>query len=63
MLRCKEVSHLLSESQDRQLKLLERLQLNAHLFMCAACTRYRQQLNFIRRACRDLADGKGGSKE
>ena len=60
MLKCKEVTHLLSESQDRKLTLAERLQLKMHLAMCEGCTRYRQQLDFIRRACRAFAGGEGG---
>jgi len=60
MLKCKDVTHLLSESQDRKLKLAERLKLKMHLAMCQGCTRYQQQLNFIRRACRTFAGGEGG---
>ena len=60
MLKCKDVTHLLSESQDRRLKLAERVQLKMHLAVCQGCTRYQQQLNFIRRACRAFAGGDSG---
>ena len=51
MLSCKEVTHLLSEAQDRKLKLSEKMQLEMHLAMCAGCQNFRQQMNFLRLAC------------
>ena len=54
MLSCKEVTHLLSESQDRKLALGERMHLRLHLTMCKGCSRYKKQIQFIRRACREL---------
>ena len=55
MLSCKEVTHLLSESQDRKLALSERMHLNLHLAMCKGCTRYKKQIQFIRRACSEIS--------
>jgi hypothetical protein len=49
-LRCKEASRLLSEAQDRQLDLGERLKLRLHLGLCDACTHFSRQLDFLRRA-------------
>jgi len=63
MLSCKNVTHLLSESQDRKLALAERLQLKIHLAMCEGCTRYKQQIGFIRRACREFVGRGTGTKE
>lgn len=54
MLSCKEVTHLLSESQDRKLALSERMHLGLHLTMCKGCSRYKKQLQFIQRACKEL---------
>jgi hypothetical protein len=54
MLSCKEVTHLLSESQDRKLALGERMRLSIHLAMCKGCSRYRKQIQFIHRACQEL---------
>jgi hypothetical protein len=51
MLSCKEVTHLLSEAQDRKLKLTEKMQLEMHLAMCTGCQNFRQQMNFLRQAC------------
>lgn len=58
MLSCKETTHLLSESQDRKISLSERFQLEIHLAMCTGCTRYKQQIGFIRRACREFIAGR-----
>lgn len=51
MLSCKEVTHKLSEAQDRELSLSERLQLEMHLAMCHGCRNFRKQMNFLRMAC------------
>lgn len=52
MLNCKEVTHLLSEAQDRKLGLSEKLQLEMHLAMCHGCRNFRSQMDFLRQACR-----------
>lgn len=51
-LTCKQVSVLLSESQDRPLGMVERLRLEAHLKVCKGCDNFRRQLDFLRRALR-----------
>lgn len=55
MLSCKEVTHLLSEGQDRKLFLRERFALEMHLAMCKGCTNFRKQMDFLRTACRRYA--------
>lgn len=57
MLNCKQVSHLLSEAQDRKLTLGERLPLRVHLAMCEGCRNYGKQLDFLRAAIRGVRDG------
>ncbi len=52
MLNCKEVTHLLSEAQDRKLGLSEKLQLEMHLAICHGCRNFRSQMDFLRQACR-----------
>ena len=52
MLTCQQVTHLLSEAQDRKLRLKEKLPLKFHLLMCTGCNNFRQQMDFLRRACR-----------
>jgi predicted anti-sigma-YlaC factor YlaD len=51
MLSCKEVTHLLSESQDRKLTLSEKMRLEMHLAMCKGCKNFKGQMNFLRQAC------------
>lgn len=52
MLNCQEITRLLSESQDRTLSVMERMQLEMHLAMCKGCSNFRKQMNFLREACR-----------
>ncbi|MCO5762342.1 MAG: zf-HC2 domain-containing protein [Gammaproteobacteria bacterium] len=54
MLTCKDASHLLSESQERQLSPRERWGLRLHLWMCVSCRRLERQLAFMHRAMRSL---------
>jgi hypothetical protein len=63
MLKCKDVTHLLSEAQDRKLGLAERLQLEMHLAMCRGCTNFKHQMSFLRTACRRYVDRPGGPEE
>lgn len=51
MLSCKEVSHLLSEAQDRKLNLSEKMHLEMHLAICRGCRNFKEQMNFLREAC------------
>lgn len=52
MLSCKEASHLISEAQDRKLNLPEKMQLEMHLAICKGCKNFREQMNFLREACK-----------
>lgn len=66
MLNCKEVTHLLSEGQDRKLTVAERARLEMHLLICKGCSNFRKQMDFLRRACRrypDTADRDDARKE
>lgn len=56
MLSCKEVTHLLSDSQDRKLTIAERINLEMHLAMCKGCTNFRKHMEFLRMACRRYAN-------
>lgn len=55
MLNCKEVTHLLSQAQDRKLALGERLPLSLHLAMCQGCRNYGKQLDLLRQATRQYS--------
>jgi hypothetical protein len=48
------MTHLASESLDRDLDRLERLALRLHLLYCAGCRRYARQIQLIRSALRRL---------
>lgn len=49
-LSCREASRLLSEAMERELGLAERVALRLHLGICSACTRFKAQIGFLRRA-------------
>ena len=49
MMNCREASHLISQSRERRLPLLLRLQLRLHLLMCGACRQFALQLRLLRR--------------
>jgi hypothetical protein len=53
---CKEASRLLSQAQDRELSLGERIRLRIHLAICRGCRAFSAQLAFLRRAVRRLGD-------
>ena len=50
MLTCKETALLVSQSYDRRLSWRERLGVRLHLVFCDACTHFRRQMKFLRRA-------------
>lgn len=52
MLSCKEATRLMSEEQDRKLSSGERVQLEIHLVLCKGCQNFREQVAFLRKACR-----------
>jgi hypothetical protein len=58
MLSCKEVTHLLSESQDRKLTVAERARLEMHLLICDGCSNFRKQMSFLRTACRQYVNSR-----
>ncbi len=62
MLTCREVTQLLSEAQERNLTLAERLQLRVHLAMCRGCAHFKKQMSFLHDACRRYV-GEPASKE
>ena len=56
MLSCKDASKLSSQARERRLRLWERLGLHLHLMICAGCTNFRKQLDFIGTALRRCRD-------
>ena len=56
MLNCKQASELLSQAQDRDISLRERLSLRLHLLFCQGCRNFSSQLQVMRAACRRYLD-------
>lgn len=65
-LSCQEVSRLLSDRQDETLPTADRARLRLHLLMCQACRNVDEQMQFLRRAMRQLGreptDGDPGNQ-
>jgi hypothetical protein len=49
---CRQAARLMSDAQDRPLSLRDSIKLRLHLHWCVACTRYQQQVGFLRKALR-----------
>ena len=63
MLNCKEVTRLLSESQDRKLAVAEKMQLEMHLALCKGCRNFKSQMAFLREACKRYVNKGGGTDQ
>ena len=59
MLRCREISKLVSESMERDLPLRQRLQVRLHLMMCRLCWGFARQIRLLRRAARENPERLG----
>ncbi len=55
---CREVHRLVSEGQDRDLSVVEKIRVRVHLVVCDACTTFNRQMRFLRHAMRkfEIAD-------
>lgn len=56
IISCKESTRLVSQGLDRELALGERVALRVHLAICVGCRRAGRQMEFLRRAVRELAE-------
>lgn len=52
ILSCKDVTHLVSQMQERSLGRFEGWALRLHLAACEACARFEAQMRFLRDAMR-----------
>ena len=59
MLNCHNATQLLSESQDRKLKLGERVLLKMHLAICNGCRHFGKQVHILRKISRSYVKGEG----
>ncbi|OOY38411.1 hypothetical protein BOV90_01485 [Solemya velum gill symbiont] len=55
MLSCKDATKLVSQKQDAQLSLMQRISLSLHLMMCSGCKNYERQIDVIHKACRRIS--------
>ena len=59
MLRCREMSKLVSESMERDLPLRQRIEVWMHLMMCRLCSGFARQMQLLRRAVRENPERLG----
>ena len=52
LLRCKDVTRLISQLQDREATAWERFRVNAHVAVCEYCSRFDRQMATLREAMR-----------
>jgi hypothetical protein len=50
MLKCKQATELISQSQDRQLTTSEQIALKFHLLICRGCNNCNKQIGMIHQA-------------
>lgn len=61
MLRCREVSKLVSESMERSLPFGTRVQVRMHLMLCRFCSGFARQIRLFRRAARQSPERLAGA--
>ncbi len=52
LIRCRDVTRLVSQLEDRPATRWEALRLRAHLAVCIYCSRFERQVRFLRVAMR-----------
>lgn len=58
MKSCDEITHLVSEGQERSLTLKEKLELRVHVLYCSGCRNFEKNIHFIRSAMKGFAAGR-----
>lgn len=58
MLNCHDATRLMSEAQERELGLKERVSLKMHVMMCSGCRNFGQQMHTLRQTMRAYANGE-----
>ena len=56
IISCRETTRLVSQGLDRELAFGERVALRVHLVICLGCRRTQRQMQFLRRAVRELVE-------
>jgi hypothetical protein len=52
LVSCKEVSHLLSQAEERPMSAWQRMRMKWHLAVCTMCRAFERQLGLMREAMR-----------
>jgi len=58
MLNCHDATRLMSEAQERDLSLGERMFLGFHVSMCKGCNNFKKQMGMLRSMTREFARGE-----
>lgn len=61
MMRCRQATRLMSESQDRRLTFTEKASLQFHTSMCSACRNALKQMRVIHGAIKAYSDADDGA--
>ena len=57
MLNCEQATALISAAQERPLTLREKMGLRFHIMMCSGCRNFERNVNSMRKAMRQFANG------
>lgn len=57
MMNCQHATRLISEAQDRQLSVVEKVRLKFHTMMCSGCRNFSLQVPFLSTAMKAYARG------
>lgn len=63
MLNCHEVTRLVSEAQERPLRIKEKMSLKMHTMMCSGCRNFEKQIAVLSKASKAYAQGADEEKE
>ena len=63
MLNCHKATQLMSQAQERELSLQERLGLKLHTGMCAACRNFGRQMPLLRQISREYVHHNDGEEQ
>ena len=61
MLKCREVTRLLSDAQERKLRRREKMNLHLHLMWCRGCRNFGAQMKTLRHFTHTYVRGKGAA--
>jgi len=56
MYSCEQAAKLSSQAMEQPLTPAERMLLSMHMIMCKHCSNFTRQIEFLRRASRELPD-------